>query len=262
MATLFLFDIETGPQVPARLAQAMPELDVTRYELGEFTPDSVKTGNTKDPDKIRAKIEEARVAHSLAKEKAKQDLKDAQAKHRADFEGKAALSAITGRVLAYGWGVGRTVEIVAPGLGQQASATSPEHSDQCELEVLDTFWEGYREASRNGDKMVGWNIFGFDLPFLVQRSWVHGVDVPHCVLQDGRFWNPLFVDLMKVWSCGAYGSFTKLDAVAKLFGLAGKTEGVTGADFARLYIESPNEAVAYLKQDVLLTAEIADRLQI
>ena len=69
-----IFDIETGPLPENELLAMMPAFD----------PADVKSGNLKDPAKIAEKIAEA------------------EANHRRDFIGRAALDPLTGRVVAIG----------------------------------------------------------------------------------------------------------------------------------------------------------------
>ena len=52
-STKLFFDIESGPQPDAYLSTVLPA----------FNPEDVKLGNIKDPEKIAAKIEEARCNH-------------------------------------------------------------------------------------------------------------------------------------------------------------------------------------------------------
>ena len=59
MENTLAFDIETWPADDAILAKFADPTPAP----SAFDPAAVKTGNLKDPDKIAAKIEEARIAH-------------------------------------------------------------------------------------------------------------------------------------------------------------------------------------------------------
>ena len=190
--------------------------------LPAFDPASVKHGNTKDEAKKTAQIEAAR------------------AEHERKFIDRAALSALTGHVVTVGY---------------QAAGGEVTIDELSEFDTLDMFWHRYRWAKEHKIKMIGWNIFGFDLPFLIRRSWCLGVSVPESLLEKWRYWDPTFIDLMQVWSCGAYGEREKLHIAARFFGHDGKNGD--GADFHRLWKEDRPTAIAYLENDLEMTELVA-----
>lgn len=190
--------------------------------LPAFDPAGVKHGNTKDPVKKREQIESAREEHERK------------------FFDRAALSPLTGRVIVIGY--------------QQPGGQSIIEELE-EREILLTFWDRYDWAVRSHVKLIGWNIHGFDLPFIVRRSWLHGVKVPATIQIRDRYWNPLFVDLMQRWALGAYSQWEKLDSVSKFFGHEGKNG--EGADFHRLWKEDRTTAMAYLENDLDMTELVA-----
>jgi 3'-5' exonuclease len=160
-------------------------------------------------------------------------------KAKEDFIKKAALDPTTGQVLAIGLKSEKGCQI----LGKSS-----------EEENLLQFWEFARKCEDQGRSMVGHNCLGFDIPFLTRRSWILSIDVPSLRVVK---------DTMKVWACGAYGEWISLDRLGKALGVGQKTEGITGADFARLWNGTPEEkeqAKAYLLDDLELTWKIANRL--
>lgn len=225
---MIVFDIETGPLDEAVLKEMCPPFDAAE----------VKTGNLKDPEKIAAKIAEA------------------EANHWQEFVDRAALSALTGRVLAIGYRSMRATVI-----SHVASF------DGVEAELIEQFWGRYRKAKADRRHLVGHNIAGFDVPFLVRRSWLLGIEVPDSVLDSSwRYLDRVFVDTMQRWQAGNYrDQFVSLDRLGMALGLGGKTEGVDGGDFARLYYGTEEErakALEYLSRDVELTWQVAGRLGI
>jgi DNA polymerase elongation subunit (family B) len=167
-----------------------------------------------------------------------------------EFVEKAALSATTGKVLAIGWKTAAGDEFIA---------------DPSETVMLTEFWDRYRYCCQRQDRLVGHNIHGFDLPFLVRRSWILGIDVPADVIRDGRYWSKVFIDTMAVWAFGQKGVYIGLDALARLFGVGQKPEGVSGGDFAKLWFGSAEDrarALEYLRNDLALTAAVARKLGI
>ena len=81
-----------------------------------------------------------------------------------------------------------------------------------------------------------------------------------------RYLDRTFIDTMQRWQAGNYrDTFVGLDRLGKALGLGGKTEGVDGGDFHRLYFGTPEErakSLEYLIRDVELTWLVAQRLGI
>lgn len=218
-----IFDIETGPLPADELAKAIPPFD----------PASVKLGNTKDPEKVAAKLAEAK------------------AEYESESVANAALDAITGRVLAVGYYHARE---------QEFDLHVNDGTPAGERKLLTAFWAAVSFATGGSANLVGHNIHGFDLPFLIQRSRLLGVAMPQLseLLFRNRYWADCFVDTMQHWSCGKYNTYTSLDRLSKAFGLGGKNG--SGADFAGLWENDRPTAEAYLKNDLELTYRVAMQL--
>ncbi len=253
---MIVFDIETGPLADEQLRPLCPEF-VPSPHPGEFDPSAVKVGNLKDAAKIQEKIEAARQAHQELISDFDRQVEAARAAHWAEFVGKAPLSALTGRVLAIGY--------------RSERATVIHHLDDTadtgEAGLIAQFWLRYRKSKGDRRPLVGHNIAGFDIPFLVRRSWLLEIDVPDGVLDaNWRYLDRTFIDTMQRWQAGNYrDQYVKLDALGKALGLGGKTEGVDGADFHRLYFGAAEErakSLEYLARDVELTWLVAQRLGI
>jgi len=202
---------------------ALPESELEAL-LPAFDPAEVKTGNIKDPEKIATKIAEA------------------EASHRWEFFDRAALDPLTGRVVA---------------IGILRNAEFRVLSNECEAAVLLDFWDVCVGQMGRINEMIGFNTHLFDLPFLVRRSWKHGIPVPTMV-RRGRYWNERLVDLREAWQLGDRMARGSLDAIAKHLGVGAKNGD--GKEFARLWESDREKAIAYLRNDVELTARVADRL--
>ncbi len=246
------YDIETGPR-PWEEIEAFyqgPE------PLPPWDESMVKYGNAKREELRAEKREEHKRAYQILL-----DSEGSKAEaHKAEWLTKVALSPVTGRVLLIG-----ITGIVANAPNEPASLYNDD-----EAIMLDRFWgmvDGWLTAKR---PIIGHNSNGFDLPFLIRRSWCLGVPVPREVRQ-GRYWNPLFRDTMEFWNCGAR-DYVKLNTLAEFFGVGQKTEGVQGGDFSKLwYGQMPAEtwgtpedqrlkALEYNAQDLRLTASIAAKM--
>jgi hypothetical protein len=217
-----VFDIETGGSREKGLLLMPP-----------FDADEVKVGNMVDPDKIRNKINGARLAHE-----------------RAWLDG-CALRPETGHVLAVGIRMTRTGEDLIL------------HVNECggEAEVLRTWWD-YLESTQKTTQQyfIGFACFHFDLPYLILRSRILNVPVP-IKLRVGRFFNAeRFVDLQDEWLLNRSRNDTKcsLDYVARALGIGEKSG--SGTDFSELYRIDSLQALDYLRNDLTLTEGIARKL--
>jgi DNA polymerase elongation subunit (family B) len=191
-----------------------------------FNPDDVKLGNIKDPEKIAAKIEEARCNHFE------------------NFKSAAALDAKYGNVLAIGW-------------ADEFSDVEIAHGD--EFAAITTFFEVLHQMESGF--IYGYNIKGFDLPFLFQRAWILGISPPRNLrsYRGGRtYWNDSIVDLMEAWCMGRDFKGQSLDSVARALGVGSKTGH--GARFAQTYAADQKAALDYLTNDVNLVAKVAERM--
>ena len=252
---MIVWDIETGA-LPWGLLQALvPTFDELAAvpDVGEFDPASVATGNLKDPAKIAVKLEEAKARHELLASTVAARRAEARNAHVAKFTEKAALSACTGMVKAIG---------VLPD-GWESAILWHAGSDQfpTEATLIRGFWSLW--AGESEHSFVGHNIFGFDLPFLVRRSWLLGIDVPKSI-RSGRYWASKFIDTMDVWSCGSR-DYVKLDDICKALGIPGKPDDCDGASFARLFDNGGadrEKALAYLRNDLEMTRRVAEAMQL
>lgn len=242
---IIVFDIETKGNREEALALAEP---FPLFEpLPPFNPAMVKLGNVKDAAKIEAKIEAERIAYPQKVKEHQETYEREREEYVAKITSKAALSALTGKIVAIGIKTSDK-EMILEG-------------DECK--ILNQFWQLYT-ANLMSKTFVGWNISGFDVPFIVRRSWKLGVPVPLGVF-DGRYLNRCFVDLMTMFGCGEYGYKIKLDTVAKYLGVPGKYTGdCTGEMFADKFLSGDKEARAqaeeYLKCDIRATWAIAEKI--
>lgn len=201
--------------------------------IPDFDPASVKLGKLKDQAKIDVKLAEA-----------KRD-------HAANFLAASPLDPAYGCVLAIGYHKPST------------SKTVIDSGDESEL--LDRFWKKAASLrTSQAGPLVGLNIYGFDLPFMRQRSFCLGVPVPDWVISQERFWHPVFLDLRQRWLSGQSWGDRKsnFDYLAEAFGTGGKPDGVDGSMFHELWESDRERAIAYLTNDLLQPAAWAKRMGI
>lgn len=128
-----VFDIETSSLPDSELEVVKPE----------FKP----AANLKDPDKIKASIEEKKLA----------------------WKEDAALSALTGKVVAIGFrDKGGDFLLFTP---------------LTEHQIIRDFWH----MMINPITLVGFNSNSFDLPFLIRRSWKLGIPIPYWLREGRYF---------------------------------------------------------------------------
>lgn len=198
--------------------------------IPEFDPSEIKVGNLKDPDKIREKIESAR------------------ATHEADWLAKAALRPEVAICLAIGIQHGDETTIL------HVNGNGGEES------IIKTFWMMLEESRAGTPTWAGFCSNIFDLPFLTIRSIILGIPVPPR-LRHGRYWNnDIFVDLQDEWLMGRNRQETKasLGYVASALGVGEKSGD--GKDFAATYAQDEAKALAYLRNDIALTAGVGAKL--
>jgi len=212
MSNYLAFDIETGPAENA---------------LSYFFRSEVKLGNLKDPNKIEAKLAEA----------------------EDEFLDKAALSPITGKVLAVGLTDGEVHEVL---------------TYVSEKEIITETLERIGSQLMQQRPVVGWNIIKFDFPFLFKRAMMLGVLWPKHIwdLKKG-YAHSQIIDLMRYWNMGDWKEMTKMDTVNRFLCGFGKPSGVTGADFARLFNGTPEErekAIDYALNDVKILDSLTRKM--
>lgn len=183
--------------------------------------------NLKDPEKIKADIEQ----------------------RTAERDSKLALDWNVGRVAALGTWTERA--------GTQVAVCA---NEQQEAIALTCFWLDCRYKT-----IVGFNIKGFDLKFMIQRSRYLGIDYP--LLDLGKYTRKGIVDLFSelTFSDGAYdqGAMRRtLRAFAKRFGLP-VTDTLIGAEMPAL-IEAGEwaQVIAHVTSDVELTLALARKLRV
>lgn len=202
--------------------EALPEA-----EIAHLMPTFDAPSNYKDPEKIAANI----------------------ADQKAKWLERAALSPLTGSVLAIG-------------LKSKTSKLGGNEWDGNECDLLTAFADYLNEFAFDGfeSRLKGWNIRGFDIPFLITRGWKYGIKFPKWMTEKAAFGQPPFVeDLMDTFKAGDYRApYVSLDTAARFLGFDGKLG--SGKDFAKLYHSDKAAALAYLRRDVELLEEIDRRI--
>lgn len=174
---------------------------------------------------------------------------DLLAKRQSWLDG-AALKPTTGKVIACSFACNDE--------DVQFFATENEQS------LLFRIHDEIRTAIDQGGRVYGWNITGFDLPFLTGRCSVWNIPAfkSFTSCYRGRWsWNEAFIDPMQIWAGpGQRHDGASLNNVAYALGL-GLKEG-SGKDFAELLKTDPEAARKYSVNDVLLLRSVVSKMGI
>ena len=168
------------------------------------------------------------------------------AQQEQEWYANAALSPLSGRILA---------------IGVKEFNEEPEYLQGDEGSVLEDFWTRFGSASEY-DLWHGHNIHSFDVPYIVKRSWANAIKVPfRSVLADNGFVNSRrFVDTMRLFQCGdKQSAFISLDRLATFLGIPGKLEDI-GPKWGQIYRENPTRALAYLRRDLEIVEAAVKRM--
>lgn len=195
----------------------LPEAFLREHHL---LPAFEPPGNVKDPEKIEVRRKE----------------------HDAKSLSEAALDTLTGEICAIGFA-----------LDDQDPEVIHVDDKVTEKALLQVFWRQVRNVDRNHGQLIGFNIKGFDLPFIYKRSWINRVRP--VLLFTGKWWNDSVVcDLRDWWGLGDKFAKGNLDTIGRLLVGEGKTG--SGKDFGKLLSEDPVKAKEYLAQDVRLLQKL------
>ena len=172
---------------------------------------------------------------------------------------KTALLAPLGRVWMVGWAVG----------GGDPQISGGDGSPQAEKEVLERFWEEVKDI--DNPWWVGYNVQGFDIPFLQVRALVHGMPALASKLSrvTTKPWDRRVLDLAQIWPrTGAdknawrdgIRGVGKLDTICQVLGIPQQT-GVMGPGVADAWELGDHAGVEeHLRLDVLQVRDLFKRL--
>lgn len=251
VAPQIAFDIETQPGPEALLRAFFADLEIDLPpEPGEFDPSKVKTGNTKNPELIAAKLSEAAAKHATYANGWKDQCDQIRDNAWKEFVESAPLSAKLGEICAIGYGLTKSD-------GSLDVVLDIANENRNEAELLSTLWSVVVCIRRKYGKLIHLNGHRFDLPFCIRRTWVQRMHPPEC-RNKYRRWDDWSIDLVDTWSCGVYRDYISLQHAAKLFGVQGKLDGVDGSMFWKLLRDGHLDiAKDYLEHDIIATAGVA-----
>jgi hypothetical protein len=251
MAFLFA-DIETMRSRDEAALEARFPLPVEPPPVPDIG--TLKNKALKDPEKLAAWREQKH--RDLVEDR---DANIANAKQKRDDAIRAAwesssLDALLGGVLCVG--VAR---------GEANPTVIFEASEEATLRKLQAGLDAYPD-----DIIVGYNILGFDAPFLARRAMKYGLgSLVRRMFIDKPWGRRGIIDLRQSWAMGDRYAKGKLPEVAAHMGIPVTDDTIGGADVPRLWVEcaglldSPQAELIrkHVICDVELTRAVAQKLQ-
>lgn len=184
-------------------------------------------GNRKDPEKIA------------------QFYADKEIELRLAWQSRLALSPFTGRMVA--------LLVGKPGYSEILFADEVAGGEKALVQRA--IWHIAREK-----RVIGHNITGFDIPFVLGRAWIHGLDVPPGAMPDWRGYFPARIWDTCAWTQKIFGERFRLDRLCQIFGLPTKPlppGEKNSANFGQWPRDVQRE---YAEHDLRVTTEVARRM--
>lgn len=250
---ILFFDIETRGADERILKEifSSEEVDLPKHP-GEFDPSRVKYGNIKDEQKRREKLSQVMESHAQDVSNWESDCLKAKEEAWEKFVDRAALSPLTGRVVAIGYG------LKVPGSDVTTIFLDVELARESEL--LERFWYIITLTGNKNGRAVSFNGHGFDFPFCRRRAWVHDIPTPELVTKYNKYEDWCF-DLLEFYKRGGkWGDSISLDNLALMLGTRRKMQGMKGNEFQKAIIDDPEKALNYLAGDVLCLIEATKKI--
>jgi len=227
LKSCLFFDIETKPQ-----AKSLKEL----------------------PKKLASVWKEKYSKRSIEKE-----LKEKNLKEQIDFDEDyifvkyAPLYAEFGKVLCISIGV--LDDKLTKTVVTLANHETEEANEREVLKQFRIFCDGHPEL-----KLAGFNIKGFDIPFLIKRYLLLGEQLPKALqLRNKKPWEVFVLDVMEDWK-GMGWEMTGLETIAVALGLPSPKEEFQNYEMNTLLSEGKitvDDCVKYCERDVNTEIDVA-----
>ena len=185
-------------------------------------------------------------------------------RHEWDQSKVMSLSPFLGQVVSLAVGDGEVDDpksqpvtvFVVPAAGTPSDSLPEWVRPVSEPELLQAFWA----LAANAECVVSYNGRGFDVPFMVGRSLIHGIPARVDLLSN-RFSLRPHLDLLQVLGQGGRGP-TSLDVVCWALGLTSPKEMMDGSMVATAYAKGDLGSIAlYNAGDVRATTGVYQRVR-
>lgn len=134
-----------------------------------------------------------------------------------------------------------------------------------EQELLENFKETLLKFDQKKLQLCAHNGKEFDFPYLCRRMLANGIALPASLDMGGlRSWQVPHIDTMQLWKFGDYKSYTPLELLAAVFGLAvDNTDAIDSSDINRVYHQENDlgKITRFCKRNIGLLAQVYLRLK-
>ena len=245
-----IYDIETEPLPLDQIAHFFDKSKVKLPDRpADFDVSAIKYGNIKNESLKQEKRQQARESHQTTIRVWQESCRKKTEQAYQDFVDSAALSAMTSRLCAIGYGA----------VKQDALYVYLDMREDDEEMAIAEFFMNILSIDSRGS-IIGFNDHTFDLPYVIRRSWKYpNVCTPPLFNNYWKLPNN-FIDLKKEWKMGDARANIRLTNLCKYFGVRDKLEGMTGDMFHQVLKEDWWTAYDYLLGDILSTYECAVKI--
>ena len=135
-----------------------------------------------------------------------------------------------------------------------------------EADVIRTFYQAVAGLDSIGIRkpiFCGHNIREFDIPYLLRRTLINGIDIPAVLnFQDSKPWELPVLDTMQLWKFGDHKNYTSLNLLAACFKLPSPKSTMDGSKVGSAYWKERalDEIAQYCQEDVLTVARLLPHL--
>lgn len=213
------------------------------YDMASYVYFDIETIPDQSPDtldRLRAEV----TAPASYKKQESIDTWLAENRERAAREAlaKTSLDGATGHVCTIGWAV-------------NDGPVRVEHAETLgeEADIIGTF---FKALPRAWATLVGHNITGFDIPFLLKRAVILGIELPasNVIPRDPKPWSSEVFDTMPAWAGGR--GWISMNQLCGHLGIVGKTD-FDGSMVAEAWAAGQHLTIAeYCDDDVRRTRAI------
>jgi len=126
--------------------------------------------------------------------------------------------------------------------------------------LLTEFSEMLKKFSRNRDVLLcAHNGKEFDFPYIARRMIINKIVIPEILDNAGKKpWEVKMLDTLDLWKFGDYKSYTSLELLTSILGIASPKDDIDGSMVAGIYRDEHdlNRIVTYCEKDVLAVTQV------
>ena len=131
--------------------------------------------------------------------------------------------------------------------------------------LISEFVRGLKKTFSNPkySYLCGHNIRGFDVPYIVRRMMVNGLDIPEILNVVGKKpWETKhLIDTQEMWGMGQFKYRTSVKVLAAMFGIPTPKDDIDGSMVSSAYWKGETMRIAtYCEKDVVATARIYHKM--